>query len=145
MSVDVQRFMDLLPYLNMLWSSPLQMVLCSYFIGQEMGVVPTVVGVSIMIIAIPLNGVAAGFSRRYQLAQMKSKDQRVKLMNEILGGVKVLKLYGWEPSFIKQVRMYLFFTFSKLFSWSDYRLFSKQLEKYLYCDLKNIFQNAFRF
>ena len=68
-----------------------------------MGVVPTVVGVSIMIIAIPLNGVAAGFSRRYQLAQMKSKDQRVKLMNEILGGVKVLKLYGWEPSFIKQV------------------------------------------
>ena len=103
MSVDVQRFMDLLPYLNMLWSSPLQMVLCSYFIGQEMGVVPTVVGVSIMIIAIPLNGVAAGFSRRYQLAQMKNKDQRVKLMNEILSGVKVLKLYGWEPSFIKQV------------------------------------------
>ena len=56
-----------------------------------------------MILAIPLNGVAAGFSRRYQLAQMKSKDERVKLMNEILSGVKVLKLYGWEPSFIKQV------------------------------------------
>ena len=24
-------------------------------------------------------------------------------MNEILGGVKVLKLYGWEPSFMKQI------------------------------------------
>ena len=24
-------------------------------------------------------------------------------MNEILGGVKVLKLYGWEPSFIQEV------------------------------------------
>ena len=23
--------------------------------------------------------------------------------NEILGGIKVLKLYGWEPSFVKQV------------------------------------------
>ena len=34
---------------------------------------------------------------------MKAKDKRVKLMNEILGGVKVLKLYGWEPSFMKQV------------------------------------------
>ena len=34
---------------------------------------------------------------------MKSKDKRVKLMNEILGGIKVLKLYGWEPSFMKQV------------------------------------------
>ena len=45
----------------------------------------------------------SGLSRKYQLAQMKSKDQRVKLMNELLGGVKVLKLYGWEPSFMKQV------------------------------------------
>ena len=34
---------------------------------------------------------------------MKNKDKRVKLMNEILGGVKVLKLYGWEKSFIGQV------------------------------------------
>ena len=34
---------------------------------------------------------------------MKSKDKRVKLMNEILGGIKVLKLYGWEPSFMNQV------------------------------------------
>ena len=41
--------------------------------------------------------------RKYQLEQMKAKDKRVKLMNEILGGVKVLKLYGWEPSFMKQV------------------------------------------
>ena len=45
----------------------------------------------------------SGISRRYQLAQMKSKDKRVKLMNEILGGIKVLKLYGWEPSFMNQV------------------------------------------
>lgn len=34
---------------------------------------------------------------------MKLKDSRVKLMSEILGGIKVLKLYAWEPSFLKQV------------------------------------------
>ena len=45
----------------------------------------------------------SGLGRKYQLEQMKAKDKRVKLMNEILGGVKVLKLYGWEPSFMKQV------------------------------------------
>jgi hypothetical protein len=28
-------------------------------------------------------------SRRYQLEQMKNKDKRTKLMNEIIGGVKV--------------------------------------------------------
>lgn len=34
---------------------------------------------------------------------MKFKDSRIKLMSEILGGIKVLKLYAWEPSFLQQV------------------------------------------
>lgn len=34
---------------------------------------------------------------------MKFKDSRIKLMNEILSGIKVLKLYAWEPSFLEQV------------------------------------------
>lgn len=35
---------------------------------------------------------------------MKFKDQRMRLMNEILSGIKVLKLYGWEPSFEESVQ-----------------------------------------
>ena len=102
MSVDVQRFVDLLPYLNMIWSSPFQIGLCCYFMYQELG--PSIfVGVALLALSIPLNGIIAGISRKYQMAQMKAKDKRVKMMNEILSGVKVLKLYGWEPSFIKQV------------------------------------------
>ncbi len=30
---------------------------------------------------------------------MRQKDGRIRLMNEILNGIKVLKLYGWEFSF----------------------------------------------
>lgn len=30
---------------------------------------------------------------------MREKDARIKLMNEVLNGMKVLKLYGWEPPF----------------------------------------------
>jgi hypothetical protein len=30
---------------------------------------------------------------------MKLKDARVKLLNEVLNGIKVLKLYAWEKSF----------------------------------------------
>jgi len=60
-------------------------------------------GLAVMVVAIPLNAVVASFTRKFQLEQMINKDKRVKLMNEILGGVKVLKLYGWEKSFIDQV------------------------------------------
>ncbi len=41
--------------------------------------------------------------RKYQLTQMLNKDKRIKLMSEILNGIKVLKLYGWERSFIDQI------------------------------------------
>ncbi|XP_064006538.1 ATP-binding cassette sub-family C member 3 isoform X2 [Pogoniulus pusillus] len=71
MSVDAQRFMDLVPFLNMLWSAPLQIFLALYFL--------------------------------WQVQQMRYKDSRIKLMNEILGGIKVLKLYAWEPCFSEKV------------------------------------------
>lgn len=34
---------------------------------------------------------------------MKLKDYRIKLMNEILNGIKVLKLYAWESCFMDLV------------------------------------------
>lgn len=30
---------------------------------------------------------------------MKYKDERIKVINEILNGIKVLKMYAWEMSF----------------------------------------------
>ena len=38
-----------------------------------------------------------------QASQMAAKDSRIKLMNEILNGIKVLKLYAWETSFQQTV------------------------------------------
>ncbi|XP_061394478.1 multidrug resistance-associated protein 1 isoform X2 [Musca vetustissima] len=102
MAVDAQRFMDLTTYLNMLWSAPLQIALALYFLWQLLG--PSVLaGLAVMIILIPVNGVIANRIKTYQIRQMKYKDERVKLMNEVLSGIKVLKLYAWEPSFEKQV------------------------------------------
>ena len=34
---------------------------------------------------------------------MQHKDARIKLMSEILNGIKVLKLYAWESSFQEKV------------------------------------------
>uniref|UniRef100_A0A665WUG6 ATP-binding cassette, sub-family C (CFTR/MRP), member 3 n=1 Tax=Echeneis naucrates TaxID=173247 RepID=A0A665WUG6_ECHNA len=92
MSVDAQRFMDLTTFLNMLWSAPLQIMLALYFLWQNLG--PSVLaGVAVMIMLIPFNAVE----------QMQYKDARIKLMNEILNGIKVLKLYAWENSFKEKV------------------------------------------
>ena len=46
-------------------------------------------GLGVMILLIPINAIIASKVRTLQLAQMKNKDNRVKMMNEILSGVKV--------------------------------------------------------
>lgn len=61
-------------------------------------------GVAIMITLIPLHGF---FSKKHfalEMRKMKYKDERAKLMNEILSGIKILKLYAWEPSFEEQIQ-----------------------------------------
>uniref|UniRef100_A0A673IM37 Canalicular multispecific organic anion transporter 2-like n=1 Tax=Sinocyclocheilus rhinocerous TaxID=307959 RepID=A0A673IM37_9TELE len=102
MSVDAQRFMDLTTFLNMLWSAPLQIVLALFFLWQNLG--PSVLaGLAVMVLLIPFNAFIAMKTRSYQVEQMKYKDERIKLMNEILNGIKVLKLYAWETSFQQKI------------------------------------------
>ena len=40
-------------------------------------------GLAVMIILIPVNGVVANRIKTLQIRQMKCKDERVKLMNEV--------------------------------------------------------------
>ncbi|KTG36353.1 hypothetical protein cypCar_00038261 [Cyprinus carpio] len=102
MSVDAQRFMDLTTFLNMLWSAPLQIVLALFFLWQNLGA-SVLAGVAVMVLLIPFNAFIAMKTRTYQVEQMKYKDERIKQMNEILNGIKVLKLYAWETSFQEKI------------------------------------------
>ena len=102
MSVDAQRFMDLTAYINMIWSAPLQIVIALYFLWETLGLA-AFAGLAVLLILIPLNVLITNRVKTLQIRQMKNKDGRVKLMNEVLNGIKVLKLYAWEPSFEEQI------------------------------------------
>ncbi|XP_040353819.1 LOW QUALITY PROTEIN: ATP-binding cassette sub-family C member 3 [Herpailurus yagouaroundi] len=58
-------------------------------------------GVALIVLLVPLNGAVALKMRALQVGQMKFKC--TKLMSEIPGGFKVLKLYAWEPVFLGKV------------------------------------------
>ncbi|XP_066291269.1 multidrug resistance-associated protein 1-like isoform X5 [Branchiostoma lanceolatum] len=102
MSVDAQRFMDLCTYLHMIWSAPFQIAVSLYFLWQTLG--PSILaGLGVMVLLIPINAVMANKTKQLQVKQMKQKDARIKLMNEVLNGIKVLKLYAWELSFKEKI------------------------------------------
>ncbi|OTF83070.1 hypothetical protein BLA29_002531, partial [Euroglyphus maynei] len=98
MSVDSERITDFLVVVNMLWSAPFQIAIAFYMLWQQVQVA-SMAGLSFMIILIPFNGFVMKKIQSYQKQVMRQKDKRTKLMNEILSGMKVLKLYAWETSF----------------------------------------------
>ncbi|CAC5389793.1 ABCC1 [Mytilus coruscus] len=102
MSVDCQRFQDVAGQLWMIWSAPLQILLATVLLWQQLG--PSVLaGLGVMLLLIPVNIVISTKQRKLQADLMRYKDNRIKMMNEILSGMKVLKLYAWESSFQDKV------------------------------------------
>ena len=108
MSVDAQRIIDLTWQVNLFWSTPVQICMSMYFIYQELGN-SAFAALGVMVLLMPFNFVIGFMTRKYQKEIMKFKDARIKIMNEILGGIKSLKLNAWEPSFI--AKGLLFFPF----------------------------------
>uniref|UniRef100_A0A669DDW2 ATP-binding cassette, sub-family C (CFTR/MRP), member 2 n=1 Tax=Oreochromis niloticus TaxID=8128 RepID=A0A669DDW2_ORENI len=101
MSADAQRFNDVTTSIHLLWSCPLQIIISIVFLWLELG--PSVLaGVGVMVLIIPTNALIL-HCVSFQIENMKFKDKRMKIMNEILNGIKILKLYAWEPSFQKHV------------------------------------------
>uniref|UniRef100_A0A8C1RES8 Uncharacterized protein n=1 Tax=Cyprinus carpio TaxID=7962 RepID=A0A8C1RES8_CYPCA len=103
MSADAQRFNDVTNFIHLLWSCPLQIILAIAFLWIELG--PSVLaGLLTMVLLVPINGWLATKSRGFQVENMKFKDKRMKIVNDILNGIKVLKYYAWESSFEAQVQ-----------------------------------------
>lgn len=95
--------MDLVYNAHILWSAPAQIGLAFFFLWRLLGPA-TLSGLAVMILMIPLNALLVRKSRAYQVIQMTQKDKRIKTMNEILNGIKVIKFYAWEIPFQDRVK-----------------------------------------
>ncbi|KAM9019896.1 multidrug resistance-associated protein 1-like isoform 3-T3 [Ara ararauna] len=102
MSADTQQLMEMAVNLNLLWSAPFQIIMAVVFLWKELG--PSVLaGVALLLLVIPINALIAAKVKRLKKTQMKNSDQRVKLLSEMLHGIKILKLYAWEPAYQRKV------------------------------------------
>ncbi|CAG9575865.1 unnamed protein product [Danaus chrysippus] len=98
LSNDVNRFDVAVIFLHYLWIGPLATVIVTYFMWLEISWA-AVVGVGFMLAFIPLQ---AYLGKRTSVLRLKTAirtDERVRLMNEILSGIQVIKMYTWEKPF----------------------------------------------
>ncbi len=88
MSVDAQRFVDLMTFIHLIWSAPLQILLSLIFLYNAIG--PSIfAGLAIMLLMVPMNAAIASYRKKLQAKQMVFKDSRIRLINEVLNGIKV--------------------------------------------------------
>ncbi|NP_001161802.1 multidrug resistance protein 1 [Oncorhynchus mykiss] len=104
-SADTQKLMDMVVYFNAVWVAPIEIALCLYFLWQLLGP-SALAGIATVILIFPLNGFIAKMRSKLQEVQMCYTDSRIKLMNEILSGIKILKFYAWEQAFLERVLGY---------------------------------------
>ncbi|XP_017878786.1 multidrug resistance-associated protein 7 [Ceratina calcarata] len=102
MSTDSDRLVNSCASFHALWSIPLQLVVTLYLLYQQIGL-SFLAGVAFAIILIPINKVIANYIGRLSTKLMACKDERVKLMGEILRGITTIKLNVWEDHFLRNI------------------------------------------
>lgn len=98
MQVNAQTFIDLSTKWHILWSCPTKIIGASILLWFYIG--PAVfAGLAALIIILPLNSYSTNLYNKYETEKLNFRDSRIKVISEVLNGIKVIKFYGWEISF----------------------------------------------
>ncbi|XP_063924443.1 probable multidrug resistance-associated protein lethal(2)03659 [Zophobas morio] len=100
---DVNRFNDVFVVCHYLWISPLKILIFLYYMDVVLG--PTALtGIFIIICFFLVQLVVSKqmFLRKRETA-LKT-DDRIRLINDVIGGIQTVKMYTWETPFSKLVK-----------------------------------------
>ncbi|XP_063235987.1 ATP-binding cassette sub-family C member 4-like [Bacillus rossius redtenbacheri] len=99
MSNDVNRFDMAMPFLHFIWIAPLQVIVVTYFLWRSLGVSAFVGIAFIFLQTVPVQSVISKLIADLREKTAVKTDERIRLMNEIITGVQVIKMYAWEKPF----------------------------------------------
>ncbi|CAK6978676.1 ATP-binding cassette sub-family C member 4-like [Scomber scombrus] len=98
LSNDVNRFDEITLNLHYLWVAPLQTVAIIGFLWNGIGV-SCLAGVAVIVLMMP---VQAWFGKLFGKFRGKTAiltDNRIRIMNEVVSGIRIIKMYAWEKPF----------------------------------------------
>uniref|UniRef100_V9IK14 Multidrug resistance-associated protein 9 n=2 Tax=Apis cerana TaxID=7461 RepID=V9IK14_APICE len=81
-----------------MWSAPISMLIIAYFLYTEAGYAG-LIGIAAVSVVVPIQSYTGKLSSKFRLQTAIKTDERVRLMDEIISGVQVIKMYAWEKPF----------------------------------------------
>ncbi|XP_014552272.1 hypothetical protein COCVIDRAFT_30305 [Bipolaris victoriae FI3] len=103
MSTDTYRIDQASGFFHMIWTAPIGILITTalLLVNLTYSALP---GLGLILIAMPLLGRAVKTLFRRRVVINKITDQRVSLTQEILQGVRFVKYFGWETSFLERIQ-----------------------------------------
>uniref|UniRef100_A0A8C3A6V1 Multidrug resistance-associated protein 4 n=1 Tax=Cyclopterus lumpus TaxID=8103 RepID=A0A8C3A6V1_CYCLU len=98
LSNDVNKFDDVTVFLHFLWVGPLQAVVVVGLLWQEIG--PSCF-VGMVVLMVLIQRTLSASPHRSKTAVLT--DDRIRIMNEVLSGMRIIKMYAWEKPFAVMV------------------------------------------
>jgi ABC transporter transmembrane region len=89
----------------MSWAAPIQLAICLALLISNLGP-SALAGFSIFIILTPVVGKIMNTLFSIRQKTMVWTDKRAKLLQELLGGMKLIKFFTWENPFLDRIGGY---------------------------------------
>ncbi|EFA03656.1 probable multidrug resistance-associated protein lethal(2)03659 [Tribolium castaneum] len=104
MSSDVSKFSYICLHVHQMILAPIQTVIVLYLLFSTVNTA-AMVGVGLLIVFIPIQFYMGKLTSFYRRRTAQKTDNRIRLMNEIICGIKIIKMFTWEKPFSKLVEM----------------------------------------
>uniref|UniRef100_A0A8B9VUZ1 Multidrug resistance-associated protein 4 n=1 Tax=Anas zonorhyncha TaxID=75864 RepID=A0A8B9VUZ1_9AVES len=102
LSNDVNKFDQVTIFLHFLWAGPIQAVAVTVLLWMEIG--PScLAGMAVLIILLPVQTCIGRLFSSLRSKTAAFTDVRIRTMNEVISGMKIIKMYAWEKSFAELV------------------------------------------
>ncbi|XP_014780308.1 ATP-binding cassette sub-family C member 10 isoform X1 [Octopus bimaculoides] len=102
MSTDTDRIVNFCVSFHQLWSLPLKVAIALFLLYQQIGL-SFLAGLTFTLVIIPVNRWLAFKIQDISKLNMLQKDARVKVINELLYGIRMVKFYAWEKYFFEKI------------------------------------------
>ncbi|KNE73339.1 hypothetical protein AMAG_17563 [Allomyces macrogynus ATCC 38327] len=100
---DMGRIIEYFCYVQFLFTTPIQIAISItglyYVLGWS-----ALTGVALLIVAVPIQSWAGQLVEKRQEKLMSRTDARVEKTQEVLQGIRIIKYFAWESSFVAKLR-----------------------------------------
>ncbi|MEQ2286507.1 Multidrug resistance-associated protein 4, partial [Ameca splendens] len=98
LSNDVNKFDEVTIFLHYLWVGPLQAAAVVGLLWDEIG--PScLAGMAVLLFLMPTQTMFGRLFSKFRSKTAALTDSRIRTMNEVVSGMRIIKMYAWEKPF----------------------------------------------